>query len=182
MERATGDDLTVDDVWEFLTGDEWEVAFALLDELGGVRAQPPAFWDALAGAADAARLERSAAWCHWRSGEARHGVVRADLTLAPAGRALRRTPFSGAGVLRPMRDIGHRTPDGEPLLDIAVVWVEFEPFLGPGERAPVRLAPLIPSRWRHLRPGDRIALHENRLVGGTAVVLEVTPPPAAARA
>lgn len=70
-----------------------------------------------------------------------------------------------------MWNIGNRTPDGEPSLDIALLRVEFTPLLGPGERATVRLAPLTPSRWRHLRPGQEITMHDDRTVAGTAVVI-----------
>ncbi len=74
-----------------------------LEELGDSRTPlPPGFWEALAEAAGRMGLERSAAWCEWRCHEARHGVVRVDLTLRPAGEGRRRTPFSGAGALRPM--------------------------------------------------------------------------------
>ncbi|MDX2935914.1 hypothetical protein [Streptomyces ipomoeae] len=168
---ATGNDITVRDVWSYLVHDEWETALTLLEELGDSAPLPLDFWEALADAAEQLRLPNSAAWCDWRCYEARHGVVRADLTLRPAGETRRQKPFSGAGVLRPMWDIGNRTPDGEPSLDIARVWVEFTPFLGPGERATVRLAPLDPSRWRNLRPGQEIAMYEDRDVAGTAVVI-----------
>ncbi|MFF4243620.1 hypothetical protein ACFYY2_03990 [Streptomyces sp. NPDC001822] len=177
-EIATENDITVNDVWDYLAHDEWEVAFGLLEELGGVRPVPLGFWEKLATAAEQMQLERSAAWCHWRCYESRNGVIRADLTLRPAGESRRQTPFSGAGVLRPMWSIGNRAPMGGEALDIACLWVEFRPALGPGERSAVRLAPLAPSRWRHLRPGQLITMHEDRTVGGTAVVLEVQGPTA----
>ncbi len=79
-----------------------------------------------------------------------------------------------------MWSIGHRTVTGEPALDIARLWVEFTPFLEPGGRATVRLAPLDPSQWQHLRPGQVITMHEDRSVAGTAVVLEIQRPPATA--
>ncbi|RMB82177.1 hypothetical protein [Streptomyces shenzhenensis] len=179
-EIATENDITVNDVWEYLTGDEWEVALGLLEELGDVRPLPLSFWENLATAAEQLRLEKSAAWCHWRCYETRYGIIRADLTLRPAGEARRRTPFSGAGVLRPMWTIGNRTPTGEPALDTARLWVEFTPFLAPGGQASVRLAPLDPSQWGHLRPGRVITMHEDRSVAGTAVVLEVHRPAATA--
>ncbi|MFD6424722.1 hypothetical protein [Streptomyces sp. NPDC060198] len=175
-EIATANDLTVSDIWEYLTQDEWEVAFGLLEELGGVRPLPLAFWEAMGTAAEQLRLERSAAWCHWRSYETRNGVIRADFTLRPAAEGRRRTPVPGPGILRPMWNIGNRTPTGDPVLNIARVWVERAPFLEPGGRAPVRLAPLTPDDWRHLVPGQVITMHEIRSVGGTAVVLEVQRP------
>ncbi|MEV5613334.1 hypothetical protein [Streptomyces sp. NPDC052225] len=180
-ESATENDITVADVWEYLTHDEWELALGLLEELADARPLPLGFWEDLATAAEQLRLEKSAAWCHWRSYEACHGIIRADLTLRPAAEARRRTPISGAGVLRPMWNIGNRTPTGDdPALDIARLWVERTPFLEPGGRATVRLAPLDPQRWRHLGPGQVITMHEDRSVAGSAVVLEVRRPAAPA--
>ncbi|MFF2810982.1 hypothetical protein ACFVT2_28160 [Streptomyces sp. NPDC058000] len=178
-ETATENDITVDDIWEYLAHDEWEVALGLLEELGDVHPLPLVFWETLARAAEQMQLERSTAWCRWRCYETRNGIVRADLTLRTAGESRRQTAFSGAGVLRPMWNIGNRTPTGEPALDIASLWVEFTPFLGPGERSSVRLAPLDPAQWRHLRPGQTITMHEDRTVAGTAVVLDVQGPEAA---
>ncbi|MFH9619018.1 hypothetical protein [Streptomyces pratensis] len=175
-ERATGNDLTVNDVWDHLTRDEWDVALGLLEEFGDFPALPFAFWENLATTAEQAGLERSAAWCHWRSYETRNGIIRAELTLRPAAEGRRRTPVSGHGVLRPMWDIGNRTPAGGPVLDIARLWVEAAPLLEPGGRALVRLAPLGPERWRHVRPGRVITMYEDRSVAGTAVVLDARRP------
>ncbi|MFB4424389.1 hypothetical protein C5F59_025315 [Streptomyces sp. QL37] len=169
---ATENDITVNDVWEYLTHDEWEVALDLLEELGDVQPLSPGFWETLATAAEQMRLDRSAAWCNWRCYEARNGTIRANLTLRPAAEARRKTAIPGAGVLRPMWDIGNRSPAGGPALDIARLWVEFVPFLEPGGQASVRLAPLDPSQWQHLEPGQVITMHEDRSVAGTAVVLE----------
>ncbi|MET9678658.1 hypothetical protein [Streptomyces coeruleorubidus] len=175
-EIATENDITVNDVWQYLTRDEWEVALGLLEELGEVQPLPLSFWEALATAAKQMRLDKSAAWCHWRCYETRNGIIRADLTLRPAIEARRQTPISGAGVLRPMWNIGNRTPTGEPALNIAQLWVEFTPFPQPGGQASVRLAPLDPSQWQHLQAGQVITMHEDRSVAGTAVVLEVHRP------
>jgi len=71
---ATENDITVSDVWEYLTHDEWEVALGLLEELGDVHPLPLSFWETLATAAEQMRLEKSAAWCHWRGYETRHGL------------------------------------------------------------------------------------------------------------
>ncbi|SNS64903.1 hypothetical protein SAMN05421812_101257 [Asanoa hainanensis] len=175
-ELATANDPTVADVWDYLVHDEWEVAVDLLQELGDVDSLPLSFWEALAGAAEQLLLPRSAAWCQWRAYETRHGIVRAELTLRPADQARRRTPMSGAGVSRPPWDVGNVDPSGEPILDIARIWVEFKPSLEPGGRAPVRLAPLRPERWRRVRPGQVINMYDGATVGGTAVVLEVRAP------
>ncbi|MFB6960404.1 hypothetical protein ACFCYB_26120 [Streptomyces sp. NPDC056309] len=175
-EVATENDITVDDVWEYLAHDEWEVALDLLEELGDVHPLPLTFWQTLADAAEQMHLDRSAAWCHWRCYETRYGVIRADLTLKPAHEARRQRPLSGAGVLRPMWNIGKKTPTGEPDLFIAGLWVEFMPFMEPGGQAAVRLAPLSPSQWQHLQPGQVITMHEDRTVAGTAVVLDIQRP------
>ncbi|MFI5636239.1 hypothetical protein ACIA8H_02350 [Streptomyces goshikiensis] len=170
---ATDSDVTVSDVWDYLAYDEWEVALDLLQELGDGWTAPTGFWDELELAAGMLGLERSREWCSWRGAEARVGVIRAELVLRPAGETFRRTPIPGAGVLRPMWDIGNRREGGAPELDIARVWVEFAPELPPGGRAPVRLLPLNPVRWSHLAPGDRITLYECAVAGGTASILEV---------
>ncbi|MET9653702.1 hypothetical protein ABZZ44_25995 [Streptomyces sp. NPDC006460] len=62
------------------------------------------------------------------------------------------------------------------MLDIALVWVEIAGALSPGDRAPVRLLPLAPERWRHLAPGDLFTMYETSVAGGTAKVLEVQTP------
>ncbi|WP_225080690.1 hypothetical protein [Streptomyces sp. CoT10] len=177
-EVATENDITVNDIWEYLAYDEWEVALDLLEELGDVHPLPLTFWQTLANAAEQMQLDRSAAWCHWRYYETRHGIIRADLTLRPAHEAHRQTPFSGAGVLRPMWNIGKKTPTGEPDLLIASLWAEFIPFMEPGGQATVRLAPLSPPQWQHLQPGQVITMHEDRTVAGTAVVLDIQRPSA----
>lgn len=121
-------------------------------------------------------LDRSRRWCEWRGWEVRHGMVRETLSLPEAKKGGRRSAFAGDGRLRAMWDIGNRTTDGERELSVARVWVEFAEELGPGETADVRLAPLSPEHWRHLKRGDVITIHEARLVAGTATVIEVLPP------
>ncbi|MFE5098033.1 hypothetical protein ACFRCI_49430 [Streptomyces sp. NPDC056638] len=49
----------------------------------------------------------------------------------------------------------------------------FMPFLEPGGQSSVRLAPLDPSQWQHLEPGQVITMHEDRSAAGTAVILEI---------
>ncbi|MFE2227641.1 hypothetical protein [Streptomyces kronopolitis] len=180
-ETATENDITVRDVWDYLAHDEWEIALGLLEELGDGRSIPLAFWEKLAEAAEQLRLERSAAWCHWRCSEIRNGVIRADLKLRPAGEGRRTTSISGTGVLRPMWDIGHLLPTGERAVSIAALWVESMPILEPGGQATVRLVPLTPSHWTHVQPGQQITMHEDRTVAGTAVVSEVHRPSAVPR-
>ncbi|MFI0912764.1 hypothetical protein [Streptomyces abikoensis] len=118
-------------------------------------------------------MRRSAAWCHWRAYETRHGVIRAELSLPED--SPRRIPIPGDGVLRPVWDIGHRTSTGDTAFAIASLWVEGRDALEPGGHATIRLAPLTPSLWAHLRPGQRFTMHERRPVAGTATVLEVRP-------
>ncbi|MEU4205957.1 hypothetical protein [Streptomyces sp. NPDC045470] len=175
-ESATENDITVRDIWDYLVHDQWETALGLLEELGDPRSLPLAFWEKLAEAAEQFRLERSAAWCYWRCSEIRNGMIRADLTLRPAAEARRTTPISGAGVLRPMWDIGHLSPAGGCAVSIAALWVENMPSLEPGGRAMVRLVPLTPSHWTHVQPGQQITMHEDRTVAGTARILEVHSP------
>ncbi|MER6854595.1 hypothetical protein [Streptomyces pilosus] len=167
---------TVEEVRDFERRQEWEFVLELLLDFGNGPPVPGAYWSLLETAARQLMLERTARWCAWREGETRHGVFRAELTLLPAGEGRRVTAFQGDGWLRPVWDIGLRTAGGEPEMFVAVVWVEGAATLGPGESAPVRLAPLSPGRWRHLVPGAVLTLHEGRPVGGTATVLEVAPP------
>ncbi|MFI8963052.1 hypothetical protein ACIGO8_13115 [Streptomyces sp. NPDC053493] len=175
-DTATENDVTVRDIWDYLVHDDWEIALTLLEEFGDTASLPLEFWEKLAAAAEQLRLERSAAWCHWRCSEIRNGVIRADLTLRTATEVRRTTPISGAGVLRPMWDVGHLSPTGGRAVSIASLWVEDMPILEPGGRAKVRLVPLTPSHWTHVRPGQQLTMHEDRTVAGTAVVLEVRRP------
>ncbi|RLV04628.1 hypothetical protein CTZ27_10445 [Streptomyces griseocarneus] len=174
---ATEDDLTVHDVWDHLVRDEWEIALTMLEELRGRPELSTAFWTALADAAEQLRMPRSAAWCHWRRLELRDGVIRADLTLRPAAESWRKTPiFTGTHTFRPMWNIGHRSPTGGFMVNIASLWLEERPSLEPGGRARVRLHPFDPAQWTHVVPGQRIDMHEGMPVSGTAVILEVRPP------
>ncbi|WP_190130105.1 hypothetical protein [Streptomyces mashuensis] len=177
-EAAGPGDLTERDVWDQLARDEWEQVLGVLEECRGGPPLPPAFWASLAEAVGQLRMERGTAWCHWRHTEARRGGIRAVLTLFPPEEADggRRLPVPGAGVLRPMWDIGSRAPDGGPAWNIASLWAEHTAAIPPGGRATVRLAPLTPGQWRHLTPGDVITMHERRPPAGTATVLEVLPP------
>ncbi|MFE6623964.1 hypothetical protein ACFZBP_05815 [Streptomyces sp. NPDC008086] len=47
------------------------------------------------------------------------------------------------------------------------------PYREPGGQATVRLGPLTPSHGKHIETGQRISMHEDRTVAGTAIVLEV---------
>ncbi|MCD9145061.1 hypothetical protein [Streptomyces albireticuli] len=172
----TDNTLTADDLWDYLAHDQWEIALTLLEELRGTDPLPTGFWKSMAEAAEELRLERSRAWCWWRWGETRSGVLRAELTLRPAAETGRLLPVLGAGVLRPLWNVGNRAPDGGISLNIASLWVENALELPPGGTALVRLLPLTPSQWRHVAPGDVLTMHESAPVAGTATVLEVGPP------
>ncbi|MFD7934535.1 hypothetical protein ACFV4T_08360 [Streptomyces sp. NPDC059755] len=167
---------TVGDVREDIGLQEWELVLGVLIEIGDVHPVSVAFWELLAEAARQMVLARSRRWCEWRGWEVRHGTIRATLSLVGAEEGRRLTAFSGDGRLRSMWDIGNRTSDGEQDLNIARLWVEFAEELGPGETADVRLAPLQPGQWRHLKRGDAITMQEARPVAGTATVIEVVPP------
>ncbi|MEV7975009.1 hypothetical protein [Streptomyces sp. NPDC086519] len=167
---------TVADVRRDIQLQEWETALDVLIEIADTHPASVTFWEKLAEAARQMMLDRSRRWCDWRGWEVRHGTIRATLTLLRADEGGRQSAFSGDGVLRPLWDIGHRTAAGQQDLNIALLWVEFAPRLGPGETADVRLAPLQPEQWRHLQPGDVITMHEAQPVAGIAEIIEVLPP------
>ncbi|MFF3671327.1 hypothetical protein [Microtetraspora malaysiensis] len=154
--------ISVADVLEYLEHDEWETALLLLEDLGDAYPQPPEFWTLLADAARLMWLESHVVWCEWRRGEARTGAFRAELCLLRTEDGGRATPIPAGGLLRPMWDIGRRTPDGEPPLSIASLWIEGRAPLEPGGCTSVRLLPLTPDHWKHLKAGDVITMHEMR--------------------
>ncbi|MFE7169900.1 hypothetical protein [Streptomyces sp. NPDC057616] len=175
-EDAVRGGLTVADVREEIRCQEWELVLDLLVEIADARPMSEEYWEFLAEAARQMMLDRGRRWCEWRAWEVRHGMVRATLSLPEADEGPRRTAFSGDGRLRPLWDIGNRAPDGGRSLNVATLWVEDADELGPGETADVRLAPLSPEQWRHVRVGDVITMHEGAPVAGTAKVVEVLPP------
>ncbi|WP_342778264.1 hypothetical protein [Streptomyces botrytidirepellens] len=167
---------TVADVRRDIQLQEWEMALDVLIEIADVHPTSITFWEKLAEAARQIMLDRSRHWCEWRGWEVEHGTIRAALTLLGADEGGRQSAFSGDGQLRPLWDIGHRTATGQQDLNIARIWVEFAPQLGPGETADVRLAPLQPEKWQHLKPGDVITMHEAQPAAGIAEIIEVLPP------
>ncbi|MFC9399259.1 hypothetical protein ACFTWS_40075 [Streptomyces sp. NPDC057027] len=167
---------TVADVRRDIQLQEWEMAFDVLIEIADVHPASIALWEKLAAAARQMMLDRSRRWCEWRGWEVEHGTIRATLTLLGADEGGRQSAFSGDGRLRPLWDIGHRTAVGQQDLNIAMLWVEFAPQLGPGEIADVRLAPLQPEQWQHLKHGDVITMHEAQPAAGIAEIIEVLPP------
>ncbi|MBL7252787.1 hypothetical protein [Paractinoplanes lichenicola] len=170
---ATG--VTLADAVEYLEHRELEVAHGILTELGEAFPAGTAYWELLA--ASAAEMNLPRAWCLWRAAETRHGIIRADLQLfGPDRPGARRVAIPADGVARPLWDIGLVMPEGHPDLRIARIWVEGGPELAAGGRGPVRLAPLGPEGWRHLRPGDRITMHEQSPPAGIATVTQVSFP------
>ncbi|WP_329404358.1 hypothetical protein [Streptomyces melanogenes] len=167
---------TVGDVRKEMELQEWEMALDVLIEIADVHPVSITFWEMLAEAARQMMLDRSCRWCEWRAWEVKHGTIRVTLTLLGADEGGRQSAFSGDGRLRPLWDIGNRTADGQQDLNIAWLWVEFALQLGPGETADVRLAPLRPEQWQHLKPGDVITMHEAQPAAGIAEIIEVLPP------
>ncbi|MFB7449842.1 hypothetical protein [Streptomyces sp. NPDC056194] len=167
---------TVADVRRDIQLQEWEMALDVLIEIADVHPASIALWEKLAEAARQMMLDRSRRWCEWRGWEVEHGTIRATLTLLGADEGGRQSAFSGDGRLRPLWGIGRRTAAGQQDLNIAMLWVEFAPQLGPGETADVRLAPLQPEQWQHLKPGDVITMHEAQPAAGIAEIIEVLPP------
>ena len=151
-----------------------EIALGLLEEFGDGRSLPLAFWEKLADAAEQLRLERSAAWCHWRCSEIRHGVIRADLTLVlPLRRdALRQSPApvfcdpcGTSDISRPPVDVrsasprfGLRTcpiwsPAGEPRFDSSPLLPPTGRTSSPASRSPCTRTgpwPAPQSSWRFI--------------------------------
>ncbi|WP_260478217.1 hypothetical protein [Nonomuraea sp. WAC 01424] len=109
----------VSDALEYLKHGEWEMVLLLLEELGDARPQPPEFWGLLADAARVMWLEWYVSWYEWRCAEARNGVLRAELCLLPTEEGGRKVPILPGKGLRPMWDIGQRTPEGELSVSIA---------------------------------------------------------------
>lgn len=166
--------LSVDDVHEYLGHNEWDVALGILQDFkDGCPWQTVEFWHLLEQAAEQMWLKTDAAWCRWRGWETQHGIVRAELRLVTPEAGGRRLPIPGAGQLRPMWAISKPTPETD--LHVARVWVESAPEIPPGGQGIIRLAPLTPENWRHLKPGALITMHEGQPVGGTATVVQVTP-------
>ncbi|MEU6242745.1 hypothetical protein [Streptomyces sp. NPDC047024] len=136
---------TVGDVRRDIELQEWEMALGMLIEIADAHPVSVGLWKMLTEAARQMMLDRSRRWCAWRGWEVEHGTIRATLTLLGADEGGRQGALPGDGRLRPLWDIGNRTADGRQDLNIARLWVEFAPQLGPGETADVRLAPCGPS-------------------------------------
>ncbi|MEU4623565.1 hypothetical protein AB0G04_26810 [Actinoplanes sp. NPDC023801] len=167
---------TVADAREYLEYNEWEVALDVLADLDEGWQPTPQWWDLLIEAADLMWLTGTATWCRWARWESIHGVIRAELWLLPPSEGGRTAAVPGNGVLRPLWDVGQRTAAGHPDLRVARMWVEYVPELAPGASSTIRLAPLVPSGWRGVQPGQPITMHEGVPVVGTGTVIEVRTP------
>lgn len=154
--------LTSVDVEEYVEHAEWELALEVLGDFEGITWQTPRYWDLLAGAA--VQMDLDPSWFYWRARESIHGLLRAELRLDEAAQAV---PAQG---MRPVWDLS----GGER--KVAAMWVESKPVLEPGDRATVRLRPLMPSAWTHLVRGDQIALLQDGEPMGTAKIVEKVPP------
>ncbi|WP_246568634.1 hypothetical protein [Polymorphospora rubra] len=164
---------TVADVREYLDHDEWEAALYLLMDLGTSWRPTTAWWDLLVDSAETMRHPAAAAWCHWGRWESIHGIVRAELRLLSPSEGGRRTPTQA----RASSDRSGTSADGRPgrpNLLVARIWVEPAPAMPPGATGPVRLGPLSPALWRHLRPGMTITMHEGQPTVGTATIIEAS--------
>ncbi len=154
--------LTRIDVEEYLEHAEWELALDVLGDFEGITWQTPRYWDLLAGAA--VQMDLDPAWFYWRARETIHGLLRAELTLDEEAVAV---PAQG---MRPVWDLS----GGER--KVAAMWAESKPVLEPGDRATVRLRPLMPSAWAHLVRGDQITFLQNGEPAGAARIVEKVPP------
>ncbi|GAB2600803.1 hypothetical protein Aab01nite_64680 [Paractinoplanes abujensis] len=169
--------VTVADALDYLDHRELEIALGLVIELGETFDAGTTFWTLLAASAAEMNLPRAETWCRWRAAETRHGIIRAELQLlSPDRPGARRVAVPGAGVLRPLWNIGLVMPEGHPDLRIARIWVERTPELPAGGSGPIRLAPLGPQGWRHLKPGDRITMHEQAPPAGIATITQASFP------
>ncbi|MEV4348438.1 hypothetical protein AB0J83_28625 [Actinoplanes sp. NPDC049596] len=159
---VTPNGLMVVDALDYLGINEWEIALEILAHLQRGWHPTPHWWDLLIEAADLMWLADQAAWCRWARWESRHGTIRATLTVIG-----HRAPLPARGILRPLWDIGR--PDQR----IARLWIENLATLATGETATVRLAPLNPPDWHHVRPGQPITMFEGRPAVAVGTVIEV---------
>jgi translation elongation factor EF-Tu-like GTPase len=96
--------------------------------------------------------------------------VEVRLTLLTKAEDGRHTPiFSN---YRPNWDTGGGV-GGNPAIAVATVTFDHPPMILPGETAIVRLLPLNPEAWSHVRVGQEIVANEGVRVVGKAIVLRV---------
>jgi translation elongation factor EF-Tu-like GTPase len=92
------------------------------------------------------------------------------LTLLTKADGGRHTPtFSN---YRPNWDTGGGV-GGNPAIAVATVTFDHAPMILPGETAIVRLVPVQPEFWSHVRVGQEIVANEGVRVVGKAIVLRV---------
>jgi hypothetical protein len=98
--------------------------------------------------------------------------LRVSLSLASPTEG-RTTPISSG--YRACWDIG-ATYEGAKTFNDAPITIEYASQIAPGDDGTVRLHPLTPELWKHVRVGQAIAMHEGQRVVGRGTVLEVVPP------
>jgi hypothetical protein len=157
---------------ENVAHNELELALDDLADVGETHRAPPRFWFPLERAAEVMSLDVSAQRLRWRRVEAERGYVRASLSLASPLEG-RKTPILHG--YRACWDIG-ATHDGARTFNDAPVTIEDAPSISPGTEGTVRLHPLVPELWTHVRVGQAITMHEGSRVVGRGVVLEIIRP------
>jgi len=162
-------DADVADYEESVAHNELELALDALADVGEPLRSPPAFWSLLERAAAAMSLHAGAQRLRWRRVEAERGYLRASLSLASPAEG-RKTPILSA--YRACWDIG-ATYEGARTFNDAPITIEDAPSIAPGATGTVRLHPLAPEFWTHVRVGQAITMHEGSRVVGHGVVLEI---------
>lgn len=158
---------------EYLNHNELQLAADSLAELGDERGDlPRPFWEALTYAYENMKLESKAKLCRFRIYEAKEGYIEALLTLLSTEDGGRHTPIYTD--YRPSWNLGKRAEDGTAELNDAPISLEDCQSLLPGHTGMVRLHPLLPDEWHHVRPGAKLDMHEGARVVGTAVVLRTS--------
>jgi translation elongation factor EF-Tu-like GTPase len=102
--------------------------------------------------------------------EREHGYVRARLRVLATEEGGRHTAFVSG--YRPNWNLAQEG-NSELRLAGAAVRIEDQDQVAPGEEATVRLLPLYPDAWSHVRSGMEISMHEGLPVLGRALVLDV---------
>ena len=165
-------DSDLETFYEYVEHNELQLAADVLVEIGDEREDlPRPFWESLKWAYENMRLQSDAQACGLRMYEAEHGYVEARLTLLSTDDGGRHGPIFNN--YRPSWNIGNRTPDGAVEFNDAPVTLEDCRSLLPGQVGVVRLHPMSPQGWRHVREGDQIDMQEGSRVTGKAVVLRV---------
>jgi elongation factor Tu len=103
--------------------------------------------------------------------EREHGFVRVRVRLLTAAEGGRRGPIADG--YRADWDIGNRAESGERTINGAPVLLEASTSLAPGESATLRLHPVAPEFWKHVKPGLEVEMREGPRVVGRGKVLDI---------